>query len=97
MTVELLTFQPWGSNVSFFHPHSEIQDWDFVTKLWMTRWTIIFSLNVLDDIVCNLLHLFHGDLVLFFTNLILDFVGSLLNKSSSLWAELILPSDSSRN
>ena len=30
----------------------------------MARWTIILGLDVLDDGVCNPLHLLHGDLVL---------------------------------
>ena len=74
--VKLLIIQPLGSNFNIFHPYCEVQDWDFETKLWVTRWTIVLGLDVLDDGVRNLLHLLHGDLIVILTTLIKDFINS---------------------
>ena len=75
--VELLNIQPWGSIVDLFHPHCEIEGWDFELKLRMARRAVVLGLDVLDDVVRDPFHLLHGDLVISLATIFVDFNGCL--------------------
>ena len=81
-----------GRETWFLPPSGQIQNWNFHIQLWVDRGTVILSLNIHHDAVCNLLYFLHSPLIVFHVLLRLDLLRSFLYHTPSQVAELHSPS-----